>query len=106
MTRYVYRPDHPSCDEFGMVEASIAGPKHESDNAAYVITDEMPALRHMADGKHYTSKAKFRQATKAAGCIEIGEETKTVLAPRQRIELSRSDRRDSIRKAIYELRNR
>lgn len=104
--RLVYRPDHPACNENGMVDLSIAGPKHESDHATYVITDEMPELRHMADGNYYTSKAKFRQATKAAGCIEVGSEVATLTKPRERIPLNRGERRDAIRKAIYELRNR
>lgn len=71
----------------------------------YVISDEMPATRHMADGKHYTSKAKFRAATRAAGCIEVGNETATVMKPRKRIGLDRGQRREAIRQAIYELKN-
>jgi len=40
----------------------------------YVITDEMDAAINPADGRVYTSKGKFRQATRANGCIEIGNE--------------------------------
>ena len=72
----------------------------------YVISDEMAATRHMADGKMYTSKAKFRQATRDAGCIEIGNESATLLKPRQPITLDRRKRIDDIRRAIYEVRNR
>ncbi len=41
-----------------------------------VISDDLPggAMLNHADGTHYTSKAKFRQATRAAGCIEVGNE--------------------------------
>jgi hypothetical protein len=42
--------------------------------APSVIRDEMEPLRNMADGRRYTSKAKFRQATRDAGCVEIGNE--------------------------------
>lgn len=73
-------------------------------DAPYVITDEMPATRHMADGKHYTSKKKFRQATKDAGCVELGNET-PLTKPRKKVELDRRERRDDIRRAISELRD-
>jgi hypothetical protein len=67
-----------------------------------VITDNIDAINH-ADGKRYTSKAKFRAATKAAGCIEIGNEK---IPERKPIKLDRYQRREQIRQAIYELRNR
>lgn len=102
---YVYRPNHPEADQFGMVDASIAGPKYASDAATYVITDEMSPTKHMADGRMYTSKAKFRQATKMAGCIEVGNEVSTLTKPRKPVELSRQQRRDDLRRTIYELKN-
>lgn len=73
-------------------------------SATYVISDEMPATRHMADGKHYTSKAKFRKATRAAGCIEIGAEIATCLKPRKPVLLDRQKRVDDIRAAIRQLK--
>jgi len=75
-------------------------------SANYVISDEMAPIRHMADGKYYTSKVKFRQATRAAGCVEVGNETKTVLTPRKPIELDRGARREAIQRTIHELRNK
>ena len=105
MPRFVYRPDHPQADEFGCVDAAIAGPKFSGDSAAYVISDEMPATRHMANNKMYTSKAKFRQATRDAGCVEVGDQTHILTKPRQRIPLDRGARRDAIRRSIYELKN-
>lgn len=104
MARYVYRPNHPQADEFGMVEIHLAGPKHASNDAPHVISDTMAATQHMADGKYYTSKAAFRRATKAAGCVEVGNETATLLKPRKPQVLSRGERRDAIRRAISELR--
>jgi hypothetical protein len=59
----------------------------------------------MADGKYYTSKSKFRQATKAHGCIEVGNETKYLTTPRKPVELSKKQRAEDIKRAIYELRN-
>lgn len=69
------------------------------------ISDTMDATRHMADGKYYTSKAAFRAATKAAGCIEIGNETKYLQKPRKPVKLDRRKRREDIKKAISDLRN-
>ena len=103
--RLVRRPGHPMADEFGMVDASIAGPKHGGDSATFVISDTMPETKHMADGKIYTSKHKFREATKAAGCVEVGNELPTITKPRKPIPLDRGQRREAIRKAIYDLKN-
>jgi len=66
----------------------------------------MPETKHMADGKIYTSKSEFRKATRAAGCVEVGNETKTLLQPRKRIELDRNARREAIQRSIYQLKNR
>jgi hypothetical protein len=88
-------------------------PKHRAPSKGYgnekllgVISDEMSPTKHMADGQVYTSKKKFREATRAAGCIEVGNETSTLLKPRAPIALDRGQRRDAIRKSIYDLRNR
>lgn len=73
--------------------------------APFVISDTMQSTRHMADGRYYSSKAAFRAATKAAGCIEVGNETSTLLKPRKPAKLDRAKRRDDIRRTISELRN-
>ena len=103
MPRLVYRPTHPHADEFGMVDVQIAGPRHSGDVACSVISDEMDATRHMADGKYYTSKARFRQATRDAGCIEVGNELSTLTKQRKPISLSRTERRNEIRKVVRQL---
>lgn len=36
------------------------------------IPDEMDETKHPMNGKHYTSKSKFREVTKAFGLVEIG----------------------------------
>ena len=89
-----------------LVDKNLAPPKHASGRAHYVISDEMAATRHMADGKYYTSKKKFRDATRAAGCIEIGDQSHYLTKPRKPATLDRIKRRDDIRRAIYELKNR
>lgn len=68
------------------------------------ISDQMDPTRHMADGKYYTSKKAFREATKRAGCIEIGNETKYLQKPRKPVKLDRRKRREDIKKAINDLR--
>lgn len=39
-----------------------------------VMTDEMPATWSPFDGKFYTSKGRLRDAAKAEGLIEVGNE--------------------------------
>lgn len=73
-------------------------------DAPQIITDEMAATRHMANGKYYTSKKKFREATKEAGCIEIGTES-PLTKPRKPVELDRRQRREDIRRAMTQLRD-
>lgn len=100
MTTYVYRNGK-------LVDKNKAPPREgKHGSASYVISDEMAPTRHMADGKMYTSKVKFRQATRAHGCVEVGTETKALLTPRKPIELDRGARREAIKRTIYELRNR
>lgn len=100
--RLVYRPGHPLANSNGMVDISEAG-LPQSDPATYVISDTMDHTRHMADGQYYDSKSKYRKVTKAYGCVEVGNETATLLKPRKKIELSRADRREAIRRAIRQL---
>lgn len=96
MTTYVIR-------EGKLVERDLSGPP-TGGSGLYVISDEMAPTKHMADGQHYTSKAKFRATTRAHGCVEVGNETATILKPRKPVPLSRGQRRDDIRQAIHQLR--
>jgi len=50
------------------------------------INDEMPATLHPKDGKYYTSKAAFRAATKAHGCVEVGDAYEKGYDPRKEFE--------------------
>lgn len=99
----VYRPNHPSCNDNGMIDRSLL--EYERSEAPYVISDTMELTRHMGDGKYYSSKAEFRAVTKALGCLEVGNEKATMLKPRKPIPLSREKRRDDIKRTLYELRN-
>jgi hypothetical protein len=71
-------------------------------SAPYVISDTMQPLKHMGTGEVLDSKAKFRQATKASGCVELGNES---IKPRAPIKLDSGKRREDIQKTIYHLRN-
>lgn len=83
-----------------IIPKAEAGPP----DAPYVISDEMSATRHMATGRYHTSKAKFRQDTKASGCIEYGNDP-SLGQPRKPIPLSREKRREDIQRAVYNIRN-
>jgi hypothetical protein len=87
-----------------LVDRARAAPLHTANEAVQVIRDEMDATRHMATGEYFTSKQKFRQRTRDVGCVEVGDQTETLLRPRKPITLSRAGRREAIRSAIRQLR--
>jgi len=99
----IYRPNHPQCNENGMIDRSLdfAPARGAAPN---VISDIMPETRHMASGRHHTSKSEFRKDTKAAGCVEYGNDS-SLTRPRKPVPLDRGKRRDDIRRAFYEVRN-
>lgn len=97
MTTYVFRDGK-------LVEKHLAAPKYSASKAPSVISDIMTETKHMATGRIHTSKSAFRQDTKASGCQEVGNDT-SMYCPRSPIKLNRLQRRDDIRKAIYDLRN-
>jgi hypothetical protein len=103
--RLVYRPGHPLANENGLVDINLAGDRDKA-SAPSVIRDETEPVRHMADGQYYTSKKKFRDATRAYGCIEVGNEIAAITKPRKPAVLDRRSRREAIRQAIHTLRNR
>lgn len=116
MAKYRWSPGHPFADKDGWVNhddmykvISTEEDKHYQKGnekfSVHYIPDEMPPTRHMIDGKKYTSKKKFRNETQARGCVEVGNETSTLLKPRKPIEPDRRQRRDDIKRAIWELRN-
>lgn len=48
--------------------------RHVPAPRVYIISDHMPAARHMATGGMFDSKSAFRAATRAAGCVELGND--------------------------------
>ena len=85
-----------------MVPIDLAEPL-EVGSHIHVISDTMDPLRHHGTGEIIDSKAKFRAATKACGAIELGNEVPRMV--RQAIRLDKRQRREDIKRAIYELRN-
>ena len=77
-----------------------AAPRRVNGKAAYVISDEMAPTKHMADGRTYTSKHKFRQATRDAGCVEVGNSTDHMFKPRAPVAFDRNTRRQQVRESI------
>lgn len=105
MPTWIYRPNHPQANENGMVDRSLVSYEH-NDPRYYIISDIMSETRHMATGKHHTSKSEFRKDTKASNCVEVGNDSSIMNPkPRQYIPLDRRQRRDDIKRAIAELRN-
>lgn len=120
MASFVYKPECYLANSNGFVEKNdeyfMWLSAHEPDNRMRVgnkivefrfIQDEMQPTRHMVNGKMYTSKKKFRDETKARGCIEVGNEVKTLTKPKKFIPpTNKRQRREDIKKAIYDLKNR
>ncbi len=57
-----------------LIEKHLAPPRHSGDKSHYVISDTMDAMRHPITGKFMDSKSKFREITRANGCVEVGNE--------------------------------
>lgn len=109
---FVYRPDHPKADQFGFIEKYLSYDYMNDLNATignrklsvHVISDSMEPTFHMAACKHFTSKKKFRNETKAYGCVEVGNDY--CKKAKTSVVLDRRQRREHIKQAIYELKNR
>jgi hypothetical protein len=115
MVSYLYKPECPFADKQGMVEKFDFLQweyYRKPDNRMMIgnepvtlrfISDEIPPTRHMASGKLYTSKKKFRNETRAYGCVEVGNEN--LVKPKQYIPTtSRKETREAIRRSIRALK--
>lgn len=58
-----------------LVRKERAGPLPSSGRPFGVISDTMDPLVHPATGRLMDSKSQFRAITRAAGCVEVGNET-------------------------------
>jgi hypothetical protein len=73
-----------------------------SDSAPHVISDTMDPIKHHGTGRIIDSKRAFSKETRSIGCVELGNES---IKPRKPIPLDRGQRREAIKRSIYELRN-
>lgn len=97
MTTFVYRNGK-------FIDRELAPPLVERfGEGPMVISDSMPDLRHMADGKYYSSKAKFREITKAHDCVELGNDS-SLFTPRKPKLLDRDKRRRDVKQALDQLK--
>lgn len=48
-----------------------------------IINDEMPSTVHPATGQRFTSKKRFREMTRAAGCVEVGDQAMPERQPQE-----------------------
>lgn len=65
-----------------------------------IISDTQAPLVHPATGQIFDSKSQFRAATRAAGCVELGNDAASVTPAWQ---TDRKVLRDDINQAISEL---
>lgn len=103
---YRYRPNHPMANENGMVDTDylIDEPTARSAlPAPMVVSDSIDALRHHGTGEILDSKSAFRKRNKELGYVEIGNEKPK--GRRTPAKLDRQQRKNDIRKAIYQLKN-
>ena len=112
MISYIYDPESDSMilsEAYYMAKYFKNAHLHMRDGnklvKVYYNSDEISPTRHMSNNKLYTSKKKFRDETKARGCIEIGNETATMLKPRKPKLPDKKQRREDIKRAVWELNN-
>jgi hypothetical protein len=83
-----------------VVDKRRSAPRIVASAAPNVIRDEMDPIRHMASGALMTSKRAFRQATRDAGCIEVGNDPAIYSKPRAPVAFNPQVRRREIRESI------
>lgn len=99
---WIYRPNHPKANKNGMVDRSEVYDYGSKNSAPYIISDNIDPIKHHATGRMISSKRAFSKETRISGCIEIGNEP---IKSRKLIPLDKGQRREAIKRTIYELRN-
>lgn len=99
MTRYRYDRDLDA-----IVEKRDQSNYFEPSKGPAIISDDIGAgvngLRHMATGRYHDSKSKFRADTRAAGCVETGNEVARVYDDRPTMRQMREERIHDIKRAM------
>ncbi len=95
-----------------IVDKATAPPLNIStDPRIYVIGDVMEPMRHQATGRMYDSKARFRADTRAAGCVEVGNDPAIRRDPGVKGRMTggwgdQASAAADVKRAIQELRSR
>lgn len=69
-------------------------------HSLHIISDEMQPLQHPVSGQTVDSKSQFRAMTRAAGCVELGNDAPAVPAARNG---GTQERRNDIERAWQKL---
>lgn len=88
-------------DDRAGVLVEITGNAVVSPRGPSIISDTMGLTRHPATGEYLDSKSRFRQRTRDAGCIEVGNE-----APQDRRRWEMPDVRADLARAYDQLTSR
>lgn len=88
-----------------LVPKHLAGPKHKSDPATYIISDTMEPVKHMGTGRVLDSKSEFRRDTRAMGCEEVGTDP-AIKRPPPRYRPDINDIATDVRRSLAEVRSR
>ena len=81
-------------------EAKYRDSKRSGILSPNIISDCMDTVLNHADGRHYSSKSQFRQATKSAGCEEVGNDSSYLNPQPRKYEPDRNDIRNDIKRAM------
>ena len=69
MSAFLYRPNHPEADEFGMVPKAIAGTV--SNKRSFNAMPDFDEYQSPSTGKWIGDRAARREDLKASGCVEF-----------------------------------
>lgn len=68
--------------------------------SANVIDDTMPACEHPCTGEMMDSKSRFREVTKAFGCVEVGNDVLTKAPERKYQPMPKEEVREAILRSL------
>ncbi len=89
-----------------LVPKHLAAPLHEPHGSgAYVISDDLDYVQCPADGQRYTSKSRYYEAVRRAGCVIVGNEDQAKHTAR-RPEPSQAEIVSDIKRSIEQLSSR
>jgi len=88
--------------EKGVWVFSKAPEVNKFGKGGHLILDEIPPTENYADGKIYTSKKRFREATRQHGYVEVGEDLLTKQKRTQGNMERREQLPDHVKKELWD----